>query len=147
LNSALDGGEWSASCTGRFIPRKKQPPVSIVIRGLVFSRQVWTLWRREKSFTSTGNRTPAVQQVACRRIDSCILALKGGEISERHATINRGQSDFPALNVPRQYPLVLLVEVCLREGEALGIEEGKVLGSGLCYEERREDERQLYLFI
>jgi hypothetical protein len=31
------------------------------------------------------------------------------------------------LKVPRQCPFVLLVEVCLRKGEALGSEEGKVL--------------------
>jgi hypothetical protein len=27
LTSALDGGEWSASCPGRFIPRERLPPV------------------------------------------------------------------------------------------------------------------------
>jgi hypothetical protein len=35
------------------------------------------------------------------------------------------------LNVPRQCPLVRLVE-----GKALGSEEGKELGSELCYEQR-----------
>jgi hypothetical protein len=34
-----------------------------------------------------------------------------------------------ALKVPRQCPLVLLVEVRLREGKALGSQEGKELGS------------------
>jgi hypothetical protein len=29
LTSALDGGEWSASCPGRFTPRKKEPLVPI----------------------------------------------------------------------------------------------------------------------
>jgi hypothetical protein len=34
-----------------------------------------------------------------------------------------------ALKVPRQCPLVLLIEVRLREHKALGSEEGMVLGS------------------
>jgi hypothetical protein len=41
--------------------------------------------------------------------------------------------------VPRQCPLVLLVEVRLREGKALGSEKGKALGSGLCYEQRKAE--------
>jgi hypothetical protein len=47
------------------------------------------------------------------------------------------------LNVPRQCPLVL-IEVLLREGEALGSAEGKELGSEFCYEQRREVEREFY---
>jgi hypothetical protein len=45
----------------------------------------------------------------------------------------RGQKHFfpPALKAPRQCPLVLLVEIRLRKGKALGREEGKGLGSGL----------------
>jgi hypothetical protein len=47
------------------------------------------------------------------------------------------------LKVPRQCPLILLVEVHLSEGKALGKEKG--LGSGLFYEERKEVERGLTL--
>jgi hypothetical protein len=45
---------------------------------------------------------------------------------------------FPALKVPRQCPLVLLVVVRLIEGRALGSEKGKELGRALCYEQRKE---------
>jgi hypothetical protein len=34
---------------------------------------------------------------------------------------------FPALKVPRQWSLVLLVEVCLREGKVFGSEKVKGL--------------------
>jgi hypothetical protein len=46
-------------------------------------------------------------------------------------TFKGGQKHFPALKVPRQCPLALLVEVCLRESKALGSEKVKLLGSGL----------------
>jgi hypothetical protein len=53
----------------------------------------------------------------------------------------RRQKNSSALKVPRQYPLVLLLaEVRSTGGKLLGSEEGKVLGSGLCYEQRREVE-------
>jgi hypothetical protein len=48
------------------------------------------------------------------------------------------------LKVPRQCLLVLLVEICLKEGKALGSEEGKGLKCGLCYEQRREVEQEIY---
>jgi hypothetical protein len=40
--------------------------------------------------------------------------------------------------VPRQFLLFLLVEARLRQGKALGSDEGKASGSGLRYEHRRE---------
>jgi hypothetical protein len=42
----------------------------------------------------------------------------------RDTTFKRREKHFlsPILKVPRQCPLVLLVEVCLTEGEALGSE-------------------------
>jgi hypothetical protein len=46
----------------------------------------------------------------------------------------------PALKVPRQCPLVLLIDVCLREDEALGSKKVKILLRGLGYEQRRETE-------
>jgi hypothetical protein len=46
----------------------------------------------------------------------------------RHYVLGRIQKNIPALKVPRQCPLVLPVEVWLRQGKALGSEEGKELG-------------------
>jgi hypothetical protein len=46
-----------------------------------------------------------------------------------------GQKDVPALRVPRQCPFVLLVEIRLTEGKALGSE--------LSYELRKQDDRAL----
>jgi hypothetical protein len=49
-------------------------------------------------------------------------------------------SSSPVLKIPRQCPLVLLVEENLRQGKALGSVKGKGFGCRLCYEHRREDE-------
>jgi hypothetical protein len=45
----------------------------------------------------------------------------GGEGSKKHI-LRGGEKHFLGLKVPRQCPLVLLVEVCLRGGNALGSE-------------------------
>jgi hypothetical protein len=45
--SALDGGEWSASCPGRALPPGKEPPVSIVEAGRA-PEPVWTYEVRGK---------------------------------------------------------------------------------------------------
>jgi hypothetical protein len=45
-----------------------------------------------------------------------------------------GQKMFLPLKVPRQYPLVLLVQAYLREGKALGYGKGGGLEYGLRYE-------------
>jgi hypothetical protein len=47
-------------------------------------------------------------------------------VSKKHILTGR-EKRSPALKVPRQCPLVLLVEVRLGEGKALGSEEGKRL--------------------
>jgi hypothetical protein len=52
----------------------------------------------------------------------------------------RGKKFSPVLKVPRQCPLVFLVDVSLREGKIVGSEKSKVSGSGLCYEQGREVE-------
>jgi hypothetical protein len=64
----------------------------------------------------------------------------------RHLILERGQKNILVLKVPRQCPFVLLVEVCLRKGKALGSEEGKALGSGISYELKKEIEPGLYCF-
>jgi hypothetical protein len=53
LISLLDGGEWSPSHFSAL------PPPPHVLVGWALG-PVWTLWCREKFFTRTGNRTPAV---------------------------------------------------------------------------------------
>jgi hypothetical protein len=59
--------------------------------------------------------------------------VEGG--SERDYFKGRGHRNCPGLKVPRQCPLILLVEVRLREGKALGSEKGEGLKCGLCYEQ------------
>jgi hypothetical protein len=54
-----------------------------------------------------------------------------------------GGRNFSVLMALLQFPAFLLVEVRLREGKALGSEAGKVLGYGICYEQRREVEQGL----
>jgi hypothetical protein len=61
LTSALDGGEWSASCPGRALPPGKAPPVPIVQEAGWAPEPVWTQRLEEKS--SVGDRTPVVQSV------------------------------------------------------------------------------------
>jgi hypothetical protein len=49
---------------------------------------------------------------------------------------------YPVLKAPRQCPLVILVEVHLREGKALGSQ--KVVLGILCYEQKKEVEPGFY---
>jgi hypothetical protein len=55
-NSALDGGEWSASRPGRSLPRGKDPPVPIVQEAGWAPEPVWTQTLEEKSFAPSGDR-------------------------------------------------------------------------------------------
>jgi hypothetical protein len=77
LSSAQDGGKWSGSWPGRFTPRERVPPHAIQIRWDVgwTPQPVWTLWSREKSLASAGNRTSAVQLVARSYTDWAILPI------------------------------------------------------------------------
>jgi hypothetical protein len=52
----------------------KEPPVPIGQEVRWAPEMAWTLWRRRKLLASAGNRTPAVQLVACRCIDCAIPA-------------------------------------------------------------------------
>jgi hypothetical protein len=56
--SALDGGEWSASRPGRALATEKGPPVPIVQEAGWAPEPVWTQSLEEKSFASTGDKTP-----------------------------------------------------------------------------------------
>jgi hypothetical protein len=57
-NSALDGGEWSASRPGRALLPGKGPPVPIVQEAGWAPEPVWTQRLEETSFAPTGDRTP-----------------------------------------------------------------------------------------
>jgi hypothetical protein len=61
---SLDGGEWSVSRTGLFTPPEKEAPVPTGEEARWAPEPGWKLWRREKSYASAENRTPAVQPVA-----------------------------------------------------------------------------------
>jgi len=53
LNSALDGGEWSASGPGSFVP---PPPIDEEDRWV--QQSVWMFWRREIDIFLTGILNP-----------------------------------------------------------------------------------------
>jgi hypothetical protein len=71
LTSALDGGEWSASRPGRFIPRERAPGIHWIggrvgpraVLGAVVKRKIPSPHRESKT------RTPIVQPVAQRCTD------------------------------------------------------------------------------
>jgi hypothetical protein len=56
LTSALEGGEWSASCSGRALPPGKEPPVPSVQEAGWAPDPVWTQRLEEKSSASVGDR-------------------------------------------------------------------------------------------
>jgi hypothetical protein len=58
LTSALDGGEWSASCPGRTLPPGKG---SLVQEAGWAPEPVWTQRLKEKSSVSVGDQTSIVQ--------------------------------------------------------------------------------------
>jgi hypothetical protein len=54
FNSAIDGGEWSASRSCRFTSEESTHWIP---------KPVWTLWRRAKSLAIAGSRTSGVQSL------------------------------------------------------------------------------------
>jgi hypothetical protein len=56
--SALDGGEWSASCPGRAFTPGERTPVPIVQESGWVPEPVWTQRLEEKSFAPAEDRTP-----------------------------------------------------------------------------------------
>jgi hypothetical protein len=82
LTSALDGGEWSASRLGRFIPRKRAPGTHW-IGGWVGPRAVLdaVVNRKIPSPSRKSNpRTPIVQPVAQHYTDWAITAILGSKV-------------------------------------------------------------------
>jgi hypothetical protein len=69
LTSALDGDEWSASCSGRALPLGKRPPVPTGKEAGWAPELVSTQRIEEKSSASVGDRTPVVQSVVRHYID------------------------------------------------------------------------------
>jgi hypothetical protein len=63
LTSALEGGEWSASRSGRALPPGKESPVPTVQEAGWAPEPVWNQRLEEKSSASVGDRTLAVQSV------------------------------------------------------------------------------------
>jgi hypothetical protein len=65
--TALDGGEWSASCPGHVLPQGKGPPVPIVQEAGWAPEPVWTQRLEEKSVhlcRGSNLDRPVVQPVA-----------------------------------------------------------------------------------
>jgi hypothetical protein len=63
MTSALDGGEWSASCPSRTLPPGKGHLVPIAQEAGWAPEPVWTQRLEEKSFASAGNRTPIARSI------------------------------------------------------------------------------------
>lgn len=58
----------------------------------------------------------------------------------KDTTLKRGEKKtFLALKVPRQFPLVLLVEVHLRKGKVVRSAESKILVCETCYEQPKNE--------
>jgi hypothetical protein len=77
LTSALDGGEWPASCPGRFTPRERAPRTHW-IGGWVGPRAVLDAMVKRKipgSSRESNPRTLIVQPVAQRYTDWAVTAL------------------------------------------------------------------------
>jgi hypothetical protein len=77
LTSALDGGEWSASCPGHFTPRERAPDTHW-IGGWVGPRAVLNAVVKRKIPSprrESNSRTPIVHLVAQRYTDWTIAAL------------------------------------------------------------------------
>jgi hypothetical protein len=78
LTSALDGGEWSASRSGRFTPRERAPDTHWIgvwvgpraVRDAVVKRKIPSPRRKSNP------RTPIVQPVAQRYTDWAVTALR-----------------------------------------------------------------------
>jgi hypothetical protein len=81
LTSALDRGEWSASCPGSFPPWVKAPGTHW-IGGWVDPRAgLNAVAKRENLLTTpAGNRTPASQPVA---LPLCRLSYRGSKANEK----------------------------------------------------------------
>jgi hypothetical protein len=68
LTSVLDRGEDLASRLGRFILEGRDSNTHWIGDWWAPER-VWTLWRREKSLSTTENKTPTLHPVALRYAD------------------------------------------------------------------------------
>jgi len=62
MKTALDGGEWSASCSSRFTPTGKLPVPTGQEAGWA-PEPVLKRWRREKFRYPAGNRWPVIHSL------------------------------------------------------------------------------------
>jgi hypothetical protein len=69
--SALDVGEWSASCPGHALPQEKGLLIPIVQEAGWAPEPVWTQRLKEKSFVSAGDQTPVAW--SCSPLPDTIL--------------------------------------------------------------------------
>jgi hypothetical protein len=74
LTAALDGGEWSASCSGHFTPRERAPS-SYWIGGWVSPRAGLDTVLKRKIPSPLGVQTPIVHPVVSHYTKRAILAL------------------------------------------------------------------------
>jgi hypothetical protein len=89
---ALDGGEWSASRTGRALPPGKGPLVHIEQEAGWAPEPVWTQRLEEKFSASVGDRTLVVQSVVRHNTD---WATPAPESSNSTQNIQTCLCDFP----------------------------------------------------
>jgi hypothetical protein len=75
LTSALDGGEWSASCPGCALPPGKGPPVPTVQEAEWAPEPVWMQRLEKKSSASVRDWTPVIQSVVRYYTDWATAAL------------------------------------------------------------------------
>jgi hypothetical protein len=74
IASAIDGGDWPASRSGRALPPGKGPPVPIVQDTEWAPDPVWTQRLEENSSDSVGDRTPVVESLVRQYTDRATSA-------------------------------------------------------------------------
>jgi hypothetical protein len=73
LMLALDGCEWSASCSGHFTDKGKKPSVHW-IRGWVALEPVWTFWKRENFFCPCRESNSGLYSLQSSDCTDCVTA-------------------------------------------------------------------------
>jgi hypothetical protein len=107
----------------RKVPRLR--PFALLIRAALLEAETGTVEVRFSRLT-----------VSCR-----IRKQEEDKPREDKAEEGKRQKHSPTLKVFSQYPLAILLQESLREGKALGSEEGKVLSKRLCCEQSKEAEQ------
>jgi hypothetical protein len=103
MTSALDGGEWSASRTGRTLPREKDPDTHWT-GVLVDPEPVWTQRLDEKSFAPAGDRPPPHPPSPSRPVRSQTLYWLSYRVSS--FTVSKLSSISPTEYIYRYYMIL-----------------------------------------